>query len=87
MEVSRVWGVPSAASCRWQDNLKFNRGKLLNIGASLAIEEGYNAICFHDVDLLPDVRLLIGCAGVAWLVGVMWANGQCAVVTSCGVSI
>jgi hypothetical protein len=39
----------------WQDNFKFNRGKLLNIGALFAIEDGFDALCFHDVDLIPDV--------------------------------
>lgn len=31
----------------------FNRGKLLNIGAKYCIDNGFNYICFHDVDMLP----------------------------------
>lgn len=31
----------------------FNRGKLLNVGSEIAIKEGYDYLCFHDVDLLP----------------------------------
>lgn len=36
------------------DNLKFNRGKLLNIGFKEASKKGYNTFIFHDVDLLPE---------------------------------
>ena len=35
------------------DDKPFNRGKLLNIGASYAIENGFDYLCFHDVDMLP----------------------------------
>lgn len=35
------------------DNGPFNRGKLLNIGSKIAIDEGFDYLCFHDVDLLP----------------------------------
>ena len=35
------------------DNRKFNRGKLLNIGFQLACADGCKALIFHDVDLLP----------------------------------
>lgn len=35
------------------DDKPFNRGKLLNIGASYAIDHGFNYLCFHDVDMLP----------------------------------
>lgn len=35
------------------DNLPFNRGALKNAGARLALESS-DAICFHDVDLLPE---------------------------------
>lgn len=35
------------------DNNPFNRGKLLNIGSKIAIDEGFDYLCFHDVDLLP----------------------------------
>ena len=35
------------------DNSPFNRGKLLNIGSKVAMEEGFDYLCFHDVDLLP----------------------------------
>lgn len=40
------------------DERKFNRGKLLNIGFKLADEEGYTNFIFHDVDLLPSPELL-----------------------------
>lgn len=35
------------------DQRKFNRGKLLNIGFVLAEREGFDTFVFHDVDLLP----------------------------------
>jgi hypothetical protein len=35
------------------DNKPFNRGKLLNIGAKLAIREGFDYLALHDVDMLP----------------------------------
>ena len=35
------------------DNRKFNRGKLLNIGFQLACADGCKVLIFHDVDLLP----------------------------------
>lgn len=40
-----------------EDNRKFNRGQLLNIGFELAEKEGYNNFIFHDVDLLPSDEL------------------------------
>eukprot|EP01138_Halocafeteria_seosinensis_P015276 gb/GECG01015592.1/.p1 GENE.gb/GECG01015592.1/~~gb/GECG01015592.1/.p1 ORF type:complete len:621 (+),score=69.37 gb/GECG01015592.1/:1-1863(+) len=45
------------------DGYKFNRGKLLNIGYAIAFESGkdgdngFNAFCLHDVDLLPGPEL------------------------------
>ena len=36
------------------DNKKFNRGALLNIGMLLAMARGYKVMISHDVDLLPD---------------------------------
>jgi hypothetical protein len=39
------------------DKRKFNRGKLLNIGYSIAAREGCKAFIFHDVDLLPSSEL------------------------------
>jgi hypothetical protein len=39
------------------DNRKFNRGKLLNIGFSIAKNQGCKAFIFHDVDLLPSSEL------------------------------
>lgn len=36
---------------------KFNRGALLNIGAKRAISAGYNVLCFHDMDLLPQASI------------------------------
>jgi hypothetical protein len=35
------------------DNKPFNRGKLLNIGAKIAIREGFDYLALHDVDMLP----------------------------------
>lgn len=40
------------------DNKKFNRGKLLNIGLGIAISKKYDILITHDVDLLPDNDLL-----------------------------
>ena len=41
------------------DGRKFNRGKLLNIGFHLAVQEQFAGVCvFHDVDLLPSRHLL-----------------------------
>ena len=40
------------------DNRKFNRGKLLNIGYIIAKKDGCNIFIFHDVDLLPSDDLL-----------------------------
>lgn len=38
------------------DGVKFNRGKLLNIGFEIA-QQGYDSFVFHDVDLLPNEDL------------------------------
>ena len=35
------------------DDRPFNRGKLLNIGAKIAMKEGCDYFAFHDVDMLP----------------------------------
>jgi hypothetical protein len=35
------------------DDRKFNRGALLNIGARLAAKEGIEYVIFHDVDIIP----------------------------------
>lgn len=40
------------------DNRKFNRGKLLNIGFDQAEKDGCDIFIFHDVDLLPSTELL-----------------------------
>ncbi len=40
------------------DNRKFNRGKLLNIGFDLARRDQCKIFIFHDVDLLPSEELL-----------------------------
>ena len=40
------------------DNRKFNRGKLLNIGYELAKRDGCEIFTFHDVDLIPSKELL-----------------------------
>jgi predicted glycosyltransferase involved in capsule biosynthesis len=39
------------------DERKFNRGKLLNIGFKLANDLDYNVFIFHDVDLIPSIEL------------------------------
>ena len=41
------------------DNRKFNRGKLLNIGFELAKADGCQVFVFHDVDLLPSPDLAV----------------------------
>jgi len=40
------------------DNKKFNRGKLLNIGFKLAINNGCTILISHDVDLLPQKDII-----------------------------
>eukprot|EP01041_Mallomonas_annulata_P006369 gene6369-12876_t len=40
------------------DNRKFNRGKLLNIGFDLACKDHAQIFIFHDVDLIPSDELL-----------------------------
>jgi hypothetical protein len=40
------------------DGRKFNRGKLLNIGYLLALQDDASVFIFHDVDLLPSKDLL-----------------------------
>lgn len=40
------------------DNRKFNRGKLLNVGYAIAEVEDYTCFIFHDVDLIPSLELL-----------------------------
>ena len=63
---------------RWQ----FNRGLLLNIGYELAKKQGFNVFIFHDVDLLPQPKLLSWNAHlyvhllVYWFIGslVYWSN-------------
>jgi hypothetical protein len=35
------------------DDKPFNRGKLLNIGAKIAIRDGFDYLALHDVDMLP----------------------------------
>ena len=34
------------------DEKPFNRGWLLNVGYKIAVEQGYDYFCFHDVDML-----------------------------------
>jgi len=41
------------------DTLKFNRGKLLNIGFKIAKQLDCNIFIFHDVDLLPSMNLVM----------------------------
>jgi hypothetical protein len=40
------------------DDCKFNRGKLLNIGFEMAVKDGAQVFVFHDVDLIPSDNLL-----------------------------
>jgi predicted glycosyltransferase involved in capsule biosynthesis len=40
------------------DGRKFNRGKLLNIGFTLAEKAGHQIFVFHDVDLIPSEDLV-----------------------------
>eukprot|EP01039_Chlorochromonas_danica_P006211 gene6211-6849_t len=40
------------------DGRKFNRGKLLNVGFLLAVQDRATVFIFHDVDLLPSRDLL-----------------------------
>ena len=40
------------------DNKKFNRGALLNIGIKIAMENKYRILITHDVDLLPNDNIL-----------------------------
>lgn len=40
------------------DGRKFNRGKLLNVGYALAVNQGYTIHVFHDVDLIPSNDLI-----------------------------
>ena len=46
-----------------EDGVKFNRGKLLNIGFEIAVKARYDSFVFHDVDLLPneDLSLYYAC--------------------------
>ena len=36
------------------DDKPFNRGKLLNVGYTLACDNGCDYFVFHDVDMLPE---------------------------------
>lgn len=40
------------------DNRRFNRGKLLNIGYVIAKQDGCDTFAFHDVDLIPQGDLI-----------------------------
>lgn len=40
------------------DGKKFNRGALLNVGSKLAEESGLDHVIFHDVDLLPLMKIV-----------------------------
>lgn len=60
-----------------EDNKKFNRGKLLNVGFELAKKAGHDLFIFHDVDLIPDQKMLeyytLNCDGVIHL-GHRWRD-------------
>lgn len=51
-----------------EDGKKFNRGKLLNVGFNLAKKDGHDLFIFHDVDLIPNAKMLeyytLNCDGV-----------------------
>jgi hypothetical protein len=57
------------------DGKKFNRGKLLNVGFEIAKKDGHDLFIFHDVDLIPDQKMLeyytLNCDGVIHL-GFQW---------------
>ena len=36
------------------DDNAFNRGWLLNVGYTLAKQQGFDYFCFHDIDMLPE---------------------------------
>ena len=36
------------------DENAFNRGWLLNVGYTIAKEQGFDYFCFHDIDMLPE---------------------------------
>lgn len=40
------------------DNMRFNRGALLNVGYKIAERKGFTYAIYHDVDLLPSEELL-----------------------------
>jgi hypothetical protein len=40
------------------DGRKFNRGALLNVGAKIADKSGIEYVIFHDVDLLPLMKIV-----------------------------
>lgn len=45
------------------DNLPFNRAKMMNFGAKVAMDEGYPCLILHDVDLIPlSSGNIYGCA-------------------------
>ena len=41
-----------------ENDIKFNRGKTLNIGIEKAISQGYDVIISHDVDIYPKADML-----------------------------
>lgn len=52
MDVFKVFIVEQC-----DDKRKFNRGKLLNFGYSVAKAKGFDTLVFHDVDLLPSADI------------------------------
>jgi hypothetical protein len=41
-----------------QDGRRFNRGALLNIGCHIAFQHGATSVVLHDIDLIPEERIL-----------------------------
>ncbi len=56
------------------DGRLFNRGALLNVGARLAVAEGFDTLALHDVDLLPTpcLRSTYECPALCVHAGAAW---------------
>jgi len=59
------------------DSRPFNRGQLLNAGALQAMREGYDSLCFHDVDLvLGDLETVQKMVAASTLAESTWRESQ-----------
>lgn len=58
------------------DERKFNRGKLLNIGFKIACAEGCKALIFHDVDLVPSKGILYSIAVLSLLFSLVFLSSS-----------